>query len=168
MATGMRDLAVEVGVEAASLYNHIRSKSELLQEICFRVAQAFTDQLDMLEKDHSLKNLERLEAIIRFHIRMWVERIDEVLVTNNESRFLDEPHLSAFLQERRVYVRRLELIIEAGIEKRELRKIEPYVAVLTLLSAVRGIEFWHRTKKNVSAQELEDSMVANLVEGLKK
>jgi AcrR family transcriptional regulator len=167
-ATGMRDLALEVGVEAASLYNHIRSKQELLEEICFRVAHAFTDQLDQLEKDRDMGSLGKLEAIIRFHIRMWVDRIDEVLVTNNESRFLEEPHLSAFLQERRVYVRRLERIIEEGIEQGQVRRVEPYVVVLTLLSAVRGIEFWHRTKKNVSAQELEDSMVLNLVSGLRK
>jgi TetR/AcrR family transcriptional regulator, cholesterol catabolism regulator len=167
-ATGMRDLAQEVGMEAASLYNHIRSKSELLQEICFRIAHAFTAQLDKLEQDESLSSLEKLEAVLRFHIRMWVDKLDEVLVTNNESRYLEEPGLSAFLQERRVYVRRLENIIEEGIRKGQVRAIEPYAAVLTLMSAVRGIEFWHRTKKNVSAQQLEESMVANLVSGLRQ
>ena len=167
-ATGMRDLALEVGMEAASLYNHIRSKSELLQEICFRIAFTFTAQLDELEKDESLSSLEKLEAVLRFHIRMWVDTLDDVLVTNNESRYLEEPYLSAFLNERRVYVRRLEHIIEEGMGKGEIRPIEPYAVVLTLMSAVRGIEFWHRTKKNVSAQQLEESMVANLVGGLKQ
>jgi hypothetical protein len=33
---------------------------------------------------------------------------------------------------------------------------------------VRGIEFWHRTKKNINASELEESMIVHLVEGLKK
>ena len=37
-ATSMRDLAISVGVEAPSLYNHIGSKSELLQDICFKIA----------------------------------------------------------------------------------------------------------------------------------
>jgi AcrR family transcriptional regulator len=32
--TSMRDLAESVGVEAPSLYNHIGSKAELLQDIC--------------------------------------------------------------------------------------------------------------------------------------
>jgi AcrR family transcriptional regulator len=164
----MRDLALEVGMEAASLYNHIRSKSELLTEICFRIAHAFTAQLDELERDESLSSLKKLEAVLRFHIRMWVDKLDEVLVTNNESRYLEEPYLAAFLNERRVYVRRLENIIEEGIRKGQIRPIEPYAAVLTLMSAVRGIEFWHRTKKNVSAQQLEESMVTNLVSGLKQ
>jgi hypothetical protein len=59
------------------------------------------------------------------------------------------------------------MIIEEGISKGQIRKIEPYAVVLTLLSAVRGIEFWHRTKKNISSSQLEESMVANLISGLK-
>ena len=167
-ATGMRDLAGDVGVEAASLYNHIRSKSELLQEICFRVANEFTAQIQEVETDNFLNYLEKLEAIVRFHISMWISRLDEVMVTNNESKYLEEPYHSTFLNERRVYVRRLEQIIEEGIRKGQIRKVQPYAVVLTLLSAVRGIEYWHRTKKNISAAELEESMIVHMVNGLKK
>jgi AcrR family transcriptional regulator len=167
-STGMRDLAGDVGVEAASLYNHIRSKSELLQEICFRVANDFTAQLQEVEADESMNFLEKLEAIVRFHISMWINRLDEVMVTNNESKYLEEPYHSTFLNERRVYVRRLEQIIEEGIRKGQIRKVQPYAVVLTLLSAVRGIEYWHRTKKNISADELEESMIVHMVNGLKK
>src|SRR4249920_570468 len=95
-STGMRDLAGDVGVEAASLYNHIRSKSELLQEICFRIANDFTAQLLKVETDASLNCLQKLEAIVRFHISMWITRLDEVMVTNNESKYLEEPYHSTF------------------------------------------------------------------------
>ncbi len=167
-STGMRDLAGEVGVEAASLYNHIRSKAELLQEICFRVANDFNAQLMEVEASDNLSGLEKLDAIVRFHIHMWINRLDEVMVTNNESKYLEEPYNGTFLNERRVYVRRLEQVIEDGMKKGNIKKVQPYAVVLTLMSAVRGIEFWHRTKKNISAAELEENMVLHLVKGLKK
>jgi AcrR family transcriptional regulator len=167
-ATGMRDLAGEVGVEAASLYNHIRSKAELLQEICFRTANLFTAQLNELENDVRLTSLEKVESILRSHIRMWVKCPDDMLVMNNEARYLDEPYLSTFLNERRLYVRRLEAIMEDGVRKGEIRPMETYTAVLTLMSVVRGIEFWHRTKKNISAESLEENMVTHYTEGLRK
>ena len=51
-STSMRELAEAVGVEAPSLYNHIGSKSELLQDICFKVANGFTSYLDTTENEN--------------------------------------------------------------------------------------------------------------------
>lgn len=167
-ATGMRDIADAVGIEAASLYNHIRSKSELLQEICFRVANDFHAQLNELDQQPQLNSLDRLTAVIRQHIHMWVTRLDEAIVANNESKYLEDPYNATFQNERKAYARRLEQIIEDGIKKGQIRKVKPYVVVQTILSAVRGIEFWHRTKKNISANDLESTMISHLTEGLKK
>ena len=166
-ATGMRDLAGEVGVEAASLYNHIQSKSELLREICFRIAGEFTRQLEDVERDGAMDSLQRLEKVVRFHVRMWVDRLDEVLVATNENIHLDGEWQEAFQKERRVYVRRLEAVISEGIREGSVRAVEPYVAVLTLMNSVRGIEFWHRTNKNVTAGKLEEDMVELLIAGLR-
>ena len=48
-ATSMRDLAETIGIEAASLYNHIRSKNEILEAICFEVANRFNTHLETIE-----------------------------------------------------------------------------------------------------------------------
>jgi AcrR family transcriptional regulator len=166
-AASMRDLAEEVGVEAPSLYNHIGSKSELLQGICFKVANAFTLYLDDTENnagDHAT----RLEHIIRFHLRMMLDHFDEVYVANHEWKHLKEPYLSNFLIQRRGYEKRLISLMEGGIAAKEFKQTNPYVAVLTILSAVRGLEFWQQHKKNISRQVLEDDMVNHLLKGITK
>jgi TetR/AcrR family transcriptional regulator, cholesterol catabolism regulator len=166
-AASMRELAEAVGVEAPSLYNHIGSKSELLQTICFKVANEFTSQLEATE-NKSTSITTKIELIIRFHITMMLDEFDEVFVANHEWKHLREPFLSNFLSQRRSYEKRLVAILEEGIKKKELKNINPYVAVLTLLSAVRGLEFWQRHKKNISTRVLEDDMVTHLLNGMIK
>lgn len=165
-ATSMRDLAEQVGVEAASLYNHIASKSELLQDICFKVANEYTQNIVEVETA-PISWLKKVEAITRFHISMMVNQYEEVYVLNHDWKHLSEPYQTNLVNQRRNYARRFAAIIEKGMEQKEIRPIDSYVAVLTILSAVRGIEFWHASKKNISARDLEDNMVLHLVEGLK-
>lgn len=166
-ASSMRELALAVGVEAPSLYNHIGSKNELLQAVCFKVADEFTTQLTVAENNKQ-DTLAKIETVIRFHIKMMLDEFDEVYVANRDWKHLPEPFLNNFLQQRRSYEKRLATLIEEGIKKKELKNINPYVAVLTMLSAVRGLELWQRHKKNISIQTLEDDMVNHLLNGMKK
>jgi AcrR family transcriptional regulator len=166
-ATSMRDLADTVGIEAASLYNHIKSKAEMLQEIIFRIANDAYVQLDDLE-DEGISPLQKIESIMRFHIKMNIERFEEYHVMVTEWIHLEEPYLTNFTSQRRNYVQKLEAIIQQGIDNKEMQPVLPYVAVLNILSAIRGIEFWHRSRKTYSAEQIEENMVSHLLNGLKK
>lgn len=42
MGSSVRDLATKLNIKAASLYAHIRSKEEILEWICFGIAQEFS------------------------------------------------------------------------------------------------------------------------------
>jgi AcrR family transcriptional regulator len=166
-AASMRDLAEHVGVEAASLYNHIQSKSEILQTICFKVANEFMTNLEQVEASPQ-PTLRKMEAIIRLHIRMMLDQYEYVYIADHEWRHLPEPYLSNFLNQRRNYRKRLSDIIEAGIAKGEVKAIDPYTAVLVILSAISGIDSWQRSRKTTNAETLESNMVKYLIEGLKK
>lgn len=165
-ATSMRDLAESVGIEAASLYNHIQSKSEILQYIISRISEDCNKHLEELDTG-GLSSLQKIESVIRFHINMMLHRFEDYHVMINEWIHLDEQHLSGFINQRRAYVQSLEKILDEGIEAKEIKPILPYVAVLTILSAVRGLEFWHRSQKSYSPEKLEENMVAYLISGLK-
>jgi len=165
-AASMRDLAEAVGVEAASLYNHIKSKSELLHELVFSVANKFVIKLDEIESE-PISSLQKMEKILRFHISEMIHHYEEVYVSDREWKHLSDPYLSNYQNQRRVYRKRLAAIIEEGIRNKEIKAIDAPTVVLIFLHAVSGIESWHRSTKKITAQELEQNMVAILIDGLK-
>lgn len=166
-ATSMRDLAETVGIEAASLYNHIRSKNEILEAICFDVANRFNTNIDIVEasRQHSIA---KVETLLRFHIRQMVENYEEVYVSDREWKHLEEPYLSNFQSQRRAYRKKFASIIEDGIQKGEIRNIDAPTAVLIILHAVSGIESWHRSKARINDTELENNMIMIMIDGLRK
>ena len=166
-ATSMRDLAESIGIEAASLYNHIQSKSEILQEIIFRTANDCNLHLDTVEND-GRDSIKKIESLIRFHVQMMVNRFDDYHVMINEWIHLSNPYLVTFANQRRSYVQKMEAIIEEGVRTKQMKPVLPYVAMLTILSSVRGLEFWQRSTKKISAQVIEDNLVQHLIGGLKK
>jgi TetR/AcrR family transcriptional regulator, cholesterol catabolism regulator len=165
-ATSMRDLAEAIGVEAPSLYNHIGSKSEILQEICFRIANMFTAHINEVETSKQ-SIINKVEAIARFHIRMMIEEYDSVYLSDHEWKHLSEPYLSNFKNQRKSYRKRFAEIVQQGINQKEIKKIDPYIVVLTILSAVSGIESWQRSRKAIDARSLEENMIMILIEGIK-
>ncbi len=166
-AASMRDLAEVVGVEAASLYNHIKSKSELLHVICLDVANRFTNKIDEVEAEE-IPAKEKLEKLLRFHIREMLNNYEDVIVSDREWKHLSEPFLSNFRHQRRTYRKRFASIIDEGIKKKEFKKIDSSTAVLIILHAVSGIESFHRSKQKISGKELEENMITILINGLAK
>jgi AcrR family transcriptional regulator len=165
-AASMRDLAEAVGVEAASLYNHIKSKSELLHELVFSVANKFVLKMDEIESEN-ISSLEKMEKLLRFHITEMIHNYEEVYVSDREWKHLSDPYLSNYQNQRRVYRKRIAAIIEEGIRNKEIKNIDAPTVVLIFLHAVSGIESWHRSTKKITANELEQNMVTILIDGLK-
>lgn len=166
-ATSMRELADAVGVEAASLYNHIHSKTEILHVICFNVANRFMSHMESIEQEN-VSAIVKVEKLLRFHIKEMLHQYEEVYVSDREWKHLTDPYLSNFQNQRRTYRKRFASIIEKGIAAGEIKSIDAPTAVLIMLHAVSGIESWHRSTAKISGKELEENMVTIMVDGLRK
>lgn len=164
-ATSMRHLAEQMGMEAASLYNHITGKDELLQQICFGMATHYNAHLEQVENE-AISPVARIEKMVRFHIGEMMTQFEAVYVTNRDWKHLKEPLLGNFLQQRKTYEKRFAVLVQQAIDAGEIKPVHPHAAVLTILSAVRGIEFWHRNPRNISAEQIEEDMVRILLHGL--
>ncbi|HSC53974.1 MAG TPA: TetR/AcrR family transcriptional regulator [Phnomibacter sp.] len=166
-ATTMRHLAEHLQMEAASLYNHISSKEELLRDICFFVADQFNEHLAQIEAD-PFPPAQKIENLLRFHIHMLITRHNEVYVSNRDWKHLKEPHLSNFLQTRRQYENRLAAIVQQGIELGQFRRVHPHVATLAMLSTVRSIEYWQRSKRQISSRQVAEDLITLILKGMEQ
>jgi len=166
-SSSMRDLGARVGLDAASMYNHIRSKDELLEIICFRVSDAYLAQLAEVEQLPA-SPLAQITELLRHHVRLMTQDGPAVSVANNEWKALTEPRLTEFKAARKRYEKGFAALIEQGIAAGELQAVNVSVALFTLLSAVRWVELWYRPGRDISAAELENDLLLMLLDGLKK
>jgi len=161
----MRDIADRVGIEAGSMYNHIASKQELLEAICFRIANAYLSQLNEIEAKYE-SPAARIEALIRLHIRIIIEDGASVFVANNEWKALNGEKLHTFKAMRESYEKRHLSLLEEGIAAGVFKPVNPTVALYTMLSSVRWVELWYKPGRNVDAGLLEDDIVRLVMGGL--
>jgi AcrR family transcriptional regulator len=167
-ASSMRDLAQMLGIEAASLYSHIKSKEEILQSLCFDMATEFRKSLQEVEKRGGGAG-EKLKNGIIGHIQVMAKDLIASAVFMNEHRHLSQPYLRDFLLLRINYINRFKDIIEEGIQSGEFKKsIDKKLAVMTLFSSLNWMPQWYDPKSNIVPLELGEQLADMLVNGLKR
>lgn len=168
-AASMRDLAQKLGIEAASLYSHIKSKEEILRTLCFDMAAEFRASLDKVEQQKATAR-EKLQMGIIGHVAVMAKDLTAAAVFMNEHRHLSQPSLRDFLLLRINYINRFKAIIEEGIQTGEFKKdIDTKLAVMTLFSSLNWMPMWYNSSNSVgSAVELGQQLADMLINGLKQ
>lgn len=166
-ATSMRDLAKEVGIEAASLYNHLSSKEELLHEMCFDIAGQFFEAFQAaiaVEKNPAKK----LKAAIKAHVGVIANNLDASSVFFHEWIFLQEPELGKFKKLRFQYEQDLKEIIKKGMEEKDFKEVNVKLAVFTIFSALNATYDLYKSSEKLTQEEIAESISNLLLKGLKK
>ncbi|NEM97329.1 TetR/AcrR family transcriptional regulator [Pontibacter sp. BT327] len=166
-ATSMRDLANELGIEAASIYSHIRSKEEILQRVCFRMANEFFEAIDKVDDPEATASA-RLQAAITAHVQVLTKNTEASAVFLYEWRHLSEPYHAEFLTLRDRYEKHFREIIKAGISIGEFKVPDEKFAVLTILSGLNWIHTWYKPDGKMNAEEIAANLATMLLNGLKQ
>ncbi len=167
-ASSMRDLAQKLGIEAASLYSHIKSKEEILHSLCFDMAAEFRKSLVEVEK-LNVSASERLRLGIIGHVEVMAKDLTASAVFMNEHRHLSQPYLRDFLLLRINYINRFKAIIELGVKNGEFKTtINTKLAVMTLFSSLNWMPLWYSPAGSIEPKELGKQLADMLVNGLKQ
>jgi AcrR family transcriptional regulator len=162
--TSMADLAEAMGVQKGSLYSLTGSKQDLLVVVTREGAAAFHATLDAVPED--AEPLARLRAALRGHLAVVAAQVDAATVFTREWRYLEEPELTAFRDERRRYEARWRALVRDASERGALRSdVDVDAMVLVLLSAANWAYTWIRA--DVETDELADRFLAIVVDGVR-
>lgn len=162
-AVGMREVAAAVGIRGPSLYNHFRSKEEILFEIALSVTRDTVEGFLSLS-DVSAPLPERLAALLRAHIQHVAARRVEHLVAQAELKALSPEHRSRVLEYRTYYHRRIRDLVVAGQRSGDFAVVNDRYATRALMDMMNGVSGWYR--EEVSLDEVADNYIRLGIGGL--
>lgn len=163
--TSMRDLANEVGIEAGSLYSHVSSKDEILQTICFNMANRFLQHIDSILSEENCTNEEKLNLAIQGHARIITEDINSTSVFWNEWKYMQDPWLSDFSKMQIEYEAKFKSILENGMAAGEFCIDDLTFTTMAMLSSLNGLQKWRTYSQ--SPEELGNSFAQLFISGIK-
>lgn len=164
-AISMRDLAAEMDMKAASLYNHISGKQEILAAIILEVALEFTEGMESVMTQNS-SSLKKLEGLIELHIDITLNHSEALAAVNNDWMHLEGENLSAFVKMRDGYEDNFRNIIKQGIEANEIKPHHPEVILFSILSTLRTLYLWQEKRGKLDVNVLKKDMVSVLIGGI--
>ncbi|WP_262733800.1 TetR/AcrR family transcriptional regulator [Gaetbulibacter sp. NE] len=165
-AVTMRDLATEMGMKAASLYNHINSKQEILKEIIISLAEEFTSGLQEIQKS-SKSNIDKLKDVVELHVNITSKNTYGMASLNNDWMHLEEK-LEYYLQLRSNYEDEFRNVLQQGVKNNEIINGNIEVMLFSILSTLRSLYLWIPKKEDLNPEELSQQLSEVLINGINK
>lgn len=161
----MRMIAAASGMEAASLYNHIRSKQEILEELLFSLADEFIRGMERAE-GLSGGPYEKLEFLVDLHIDLTLRWPERMALVTGEWIHLEEPKHSAYLKLRNDYEIRFRNLIREGMEKGIFENLSSDLSLYSILSSLHWLNSWTARHPEMDTGRLRKELKQCLLKGL--
>jgi len=163
MGSSVRDLATKLNIKAASLYAHIRSKEEILEWICFGIAQEFFDELQEV-KNTNIPPREKLNLFIEKHLSVVLKNRDVTHIYSNEWKHLEE-RLPEFIALRKNYQQEVEELISKIYQAENWELRSSAFTTRFILHTLNNSYFWFK-RNTESTTEITDEIRDKILYGL--
>jgi AcrR family transcriptional regulator len=164
-AVTMRDIAQAMNIKAASLYNHIKSKQEILVLIIIEIAEEFTNVMNEIVNSND-SVYSKIERVIQLHVTITLRNADALACLNNDWMHLTDDELQYFVKMRSEYEENFRKIISEGVLAGELKNSNQEVVVFSILSSLRTMYLWYNKTKDLDAQTLQNTITTVFLNGV--
>jgi TetR/AcrR family transcriptional regulator, cholesterol catabolism regulator len=164
-AVTMRDIAQAMDIKAASLYNHIKSKQEILVLIIIEIAEEFTSIMNEIVAS-DISAIQKIERVIQLHIDITLRDSNALACLNNDWMHLTDSDLNYFVKMREDYEENFRTIVKKGIIEGEIKNLNLEVIIFSTLSTLRTLYLWYGKKKSPNPTVLKSNMIQVLLNGI--
>ena len=163
-AVTMRDIAKTMGIKAASLYNNIQSKQDILKSIIIFIAEEFTTGMELIKASNT-NSLEKLHQMVVLHVNITSRNTYQMAALNNDWMHLED-QLDYYLLLRQNYEDDFINIIKSGINAKEIVNSNPEIIMFSILSTLRSLYLWIPKKEDLDQNELANNLSNVLIKGI--
>lgn len=153
--TALSQIAEALGIRTPSLYNHMRSKQELLETIIRRTLDDVLADFDAAVRGVDAP-ATRLRNATRVYALRHATHRREALVVNRDTSSLAEAGLTALRELRREHERAFRAVITDGVERGDFSVGSPALASFAILEMSVSIARWFREDGPRSAEQVAD------------
>ena len=164
-AVSMRDIAKAMDMKAASLYNHISGKQEILSSLILEVAETFTNAMQQITSEE-IASVEKIQKIIEVHIDITVSFSENIATLNNDWMHLEGEDLKRVVKMREDYEENFRSIIQQGISEGAIKQNHPEVILFSILSTLRNLYLWNEKRGKMDVNVLKKDMVSVMLKGI--
>ncbi|CAN7442040.1 TetR/AcrR family transcriptional regulator [Mesorhizobium amorphae] len=158
-AMSMRQLAAEVGVQAAALYRYFPTKEDLLFTLMREHMEGLSAAWEAA-RPTTADPAPRLAAYVRNHIAFHIERRHATHVSNMELRSLSHERLTQILRMRTAYEKELRAILRDGVETGVFDIDDTGLTAMALIQMMTGVIVWFRPGERLSVAEVTASYLS--------
>jgi AcrR family transcriptional regulator len=158
-AVSMRQLAAEVGVQAAALYRYFPTKEDLLFTL-MREHMEGLQQAWEAARPATADPAARLSAFVDNHIRFHVARRHSTHVSNMELRSLSRDRLTHILRLRATYEKELRQILRDGAEAGLFTVDDVGMTAMAIIQMITGVIVWFRPDERLSVEEVAETYLS--------
>jgi TetR/AcrR family transcriptional regulator, cholesterol catabolism regulator len=170
-ATGIAELCTVNGLGKGAFYHYIASKEELLAAIhdrvmdavmlgADRVAEAAEDEGASPSAQLAMLGDELLDVIHRYPDHVWVFLHEFPALTGERAE--------QFRVRRREYERRVEAVLQAGIDAGEFRDVDARLTALAWLGMHNYTYLWLKAGGRLTARDVSKPFADIFIRGIKK
>lgn len=159
------DISAEMGFTKSIIYYNFKNKNEILWRIFEKIDSTYSGALDAAFKAGGGPQ-EILRNVIRTHCMNVLSHKSWATIYIRDDHELTEAQRRIVSGNKRKYNKRIEELYQEGVLFGKFKKIPPVVAVSCLIGACNWAYTWFRPTGPLTAAEIADAYVDQLIGGV--